>query len=522
MTVDDLKEKVVGAYRGTPAALWWSVGDREIYHYETQVGEIIGQGYNVLDDSAFSYVHAQTPGVFERIDVTGGPMTVLSRLCREAGLEFFPRVRMNSHYKVDPASPAYGRFRREHPELLIGRPGEAIAQGSLEWGIRTGLNYAFPQVRAHMAAVIIELFERFDVDGVELDFMRHPTLFRPEEAYSYRYLMTDLLVYVRRRMDEVGAARDRPLRLAVRVPPTLADAARVGLDVAEWMALGLVDIVVVGMGMIPFEMPIEQFVETARDTRCLVYGCIEAARPAVDDDVLRALAYRFWSAGASGVYLYNFFTMGPEWNRRMLNQLADPSALRLLDKRYELDDSSRLTPQGQQGIAGGPFVPDDAHFQIMSAFRNAVPPAQLPLTLQETLTDRGPTLRLEIADDLETAVADGVLGDCSLGLLLSDLMPDQELEVSINGEVVAWSSGSVSTTGWSRTQLEPVYWLRFPTQPVELDLPGVAVEFELGCPSLKQGVNALQVRLIRPDSQRKAPVVLQGVRVTIRYKRGDG
>ena len=269
MTVADLKEKVVDAYRGTPAALWWSVGDREIYHYETEVGEIIGQGYESLDDTAFSYVHAQTPGVLKRIaentrgliEATGGPMTVLSRLCRDAGLEFFPRVRMNSHYKVDSASPAYGRFRREHPELLIGRPSEAIAQGSLEWGIRTGLNYAFPQVRAHMAAVIIELFERFDVDGVELDFMRHPTLFRPEEAYSYRYLMTDLLVYVRRRMDEVGAARDRPLRLAVRVPPTLADAARVGLDVAEWMALGLVDIVVVGMGMIPFEMPIEQFVE---------------------------------------------------------------------------------------------------------------------------------------------------------------------------------------------------------------------------------------------------------------------
>ena len=33
-----------------------------------------------------------------------------------------------------------------------------------------------------MAAVICELFERFDVAGVELDFMRHPTYFRPPMA----------------------------------------------------------------------------------------------------------------------------------------------------------------------------------------------------------------------------------------------------------------------------------------------------------------------------------------------------
>ena len=282
---------------------------------------VIGDRYESLEDTSYSYVHSQTPGSLKRIventrgliETAGGPMTALTRLCREAGLEFFPRVRMNSHYKIDPSSPAYGRFRREHPDLLIGRPTETIPEGSIEWGIRTGLNYAFPQVREHMASVIIELFEQFDVDGVELDFMRHPAFFRPEEAYANRYLMTDLLTHVRGRMREVSAARGKPLELAVRVPPTLTDAARTGLDVADWMARGLVDIVVAGMGMIPFEMPLEEFVEAAPGTGCLVYGCIEAARPAVDEDVLRALASRFWSAGASGIYLYNFYTMAPEW-----------------------------------------------------------------------------------------------------------------------------------------------------------------------------------------------------------------
>ena len=38
VTVEDLREKVVGSYTGTGGALWWSVGDHEVYHYETQVG----------------------------------------------------------------------------------------------------------------------------------------------------------------------------------------------------------------------------------------------------------------------------------------------------------------------------------------------------------------------------------------------------------------------------------------------------------------------------------------------------
>ena len=39
------------------------------------------------------------------------------------------------------------------------------------------------------ADVILETIERFDVDGVELDFMRHPGYFKVEQAISNAYLM---------------------------------------------------------------------------------------------------------------------------------------------------------------------------------------------------------------------------------------------------------------------------------------------------------------------------------------------
>ena len=48
LTPEVIREKVVRSFEGTRAALWWSVGDHEVYHYETQVGEILGERYDSL------------------------------------------------------------------------------------------------------------------------------------------------------------------------------------------------------------------------------------------------------------------------------------------------------------------------------------------------------------------------------------------------------------------------------------------------------------------------------------------
>ena len=510
LSIEEIREKMVAPHEGTPAALWWSVGDHEVYHYETRVGELIGDGYQASDLSESSRRVAENTR--HLMSTCGGPLTALVDLCREADVEFFSRVRMNSHYRIDPSSPTYGRFRREHPELLIGRPGEEFPMGSMEWAVRTGLDYTFPQVREYMARIIVEQFERFDVDGVEMDFMRHPTFFRPHEAYANRYLMTDLVRYVRRRMKEVGAARGRPVELAVRVPPTLSTSATVGLDVEGWIDEGLVDVVVIGLGWIPFEMPIEEFVEAARGTGVQVYGCIEASRPAVDERVIRGMAARFWSAGVSGIYLYNFYTMSAEWKRRVLNDIADPEALRRLDKRYELDQSIRPEPLSEEDTARAFIfnIPADRYVQIKSVFRYAVPPVQLPVVLEETLADRGPVLRLDIADDLESA-------SCVLELRFQNFTPEDKLEVRLNDETLSSSTSRVSFSGWTRLRPEPEYWTRYPTQPVEETEPGASIEFDLDCPPLRQGRNQLEVRLVAQSPRQADPVVLRGVEVSITY-----
>ena len=107
------------------------------------------------------------------------------------------------------------------------------------------------EVRQHYHSIVEELVS-FGVDGVELDFFRHPAFFRREEAFTNRYLMTDFIRRCRVSLDAAGAARSPPtrLQLVLRVPDSIALCLSLGLDVGAWIDEGLVDIVAAGGGFV--------------------------------------------------------------------------------------------------------------------------------------------------------------------------------------------------------------------------------------------------------------------------------
>jgi len=498
VTAADLKAKVVDGYAGTGGALWWSTGDHEVYLYETEIGEIFGADSDALDPTSPSFVHSATPGIESQLAAnlrqliadSGGPLTALSDLCRDAGIPFFPRVRVNSHYVIDPAHPGYGSFRRENPELLIGRPGEIFPENSVQWGIRSGLDFAHAAVRDHVYRIACETFERFDVDGVELDFMRHSAFFRMEESLANAYLMTDLVARIKARLNEVSAKRGKRLQLAVRVPPTLADSKRIGLDVAHWIRAGLVDIAVVGGGFISFETPVDEFVRAAADTPCLIYGCIEATRH-MDRHFLRALALRWLTDGADGIYLYNFFSMAPEWNRQTAAEFSDLATLKKLDKRYEISPTL-------------PFSPTEGH---SAAFRHAHPSTQLPVPLPAD-ADLGPTLTIRISDEIQEVTG-------SLALRLQNLPPDDRLEVRLNSHALSWDRAQVNFDGWMRQQVATLFWANYPTYPQEQKMEGISAEYAIDDSILVQGVNEIEVQL--KSNHRANQTILTGVELSIAH-----
>ena len=499
ITPEIMHEKMIAPYEGSPVGVFlWSVGGHEVYDYETEVGERLGDGYG--DEDLDDRQRLQRDNLRWLTENHGGPVTVISRLCREAGMRFFPSVRMNEHYDIEESAPNFGRLRREHPELLIGHAGGELPPGTLEWGIRTGLNYAEAGARAHMLKILFELIDRFDIDGIELDFMRHPAFFRIEQAFAHRYLATDLVRRVRSRLDAAAASRGRRLELAVRVPPTLADSRRIGLDAGLWMREGLADILIAGGGFIPFETPVASFVEAAEGTGCRVLGCFEALSPMLNRETMRAVAARYWAAGVDGLYFFNYYSMPNEWKRKFLAELADPAKLAGRSKRYKVDSSGRELPNSQLGFS----------------FFNAIPRAPLPVRLQETVPGSGASLDIDLSGEDTAAAASAVLG------LSFDTSEDAgpggcSFSLALNGHPLDWGEGAAPAARWTDTRYD-ADWNEYPSRVAETPLEGEEqVEFAVPPSLLAAGANRVEIALEKGD-----PVWLCGVRLSIRYAGNSG
>eukprot|EP01051_Picozoa_sp_SAG22_P013555 SAG22_NODE_1532_length_4207_cov_2.263632_4_plen_251_part_00 len=246
-------EQSIGPRQGTPIDTFlWSVAGNETYKYETAAGETFGAGYDV--DSLEPRDAREVRNLKYLEDNHGGALQVHLELCRKAGMRFIPSYRMNQHYGAAEDGEPVGQsvFRRERPDLKLGAGEGELVEG-LDWGIRTGLDFTHAEVRLHHQAVLTEMVSgKYDVDGLELDFMRHPGFFKLTQGRAHGYLLTDLMVAVKAAVDARSAVRvaaGRPaLELVVRVPPTLEACVRMGLDVPTWIAENLVDIVVAGEG----------------------------------------------------------------------------------------------------------------------------------------------------------------------------------------------------------------------------------------------------------------------------------
>jgi len=174
----------------------------------------------------------------------GGDMVdVFVKRCREVGLSPFVSLRLNDSHgheftSMDPKeipSWAWHVFSPTHVEHPEWRLGEDIRN----WNDRV-LNWAIPEVRAFKFAFIQEIIENYDIDGFELDFMRHFNFFRQAETSSVQR-RTIITQFVR----DVRAVLDRTSRpgqhrwLCVRIPAQVACHDPLGIDPGAMAGAGV-------------------------------------------------------------------------------------------------------------------------------------------------------------------------------------------------------------------------------------------------------------------------------------------
>ena len=268
---------------------------------------------------------------FGQYMLQGGDMVdVFVKRCRLRKLMPFISLRLNDgHGKewvdVGPgdnipswAGHALSRFYREYPVYRIGPDLD-------DWDQRVH-NWAIPEVRAHKFAYIEELCENYDLDGFELDFMRHSSFFQVDKTTSKgrAQIMTGFVAQVRSLLDRT-AKPGQHRWLCVRVPCYLAAYDGLGLDLPAMVEAG-VDMVNLSAHYFTeqqTDLPtICQMVSDAANGRAAVYlemtHCAAIGRRMTKrgydnfgfrrttDEQFYTTAHLAYARGADGVSAFNF------------------------------------------------------------------------------------------------------------------------------------------------------------------------------------------------------------------------
>lgn len=398
------------------------------------------------------------------------PPQALAKRARELGMEYFLNLRMNdAHFAYSREGPERslfaGTFWHKHPELRIGGEGYQ----------RHLFDYSHSAVREFRLAYIREVCSKYDLDGFELDFLRHPFFFPAGEGTRRADSMTLLVREVRKILDQESGSKGKRLQLGVLVPRTLKAGLDTGLDVAAWVKEKLIDWVV-PKHYIRFNMDVavEEFLKLAAGSGVRVAPCLEQ-RQDVSDEQFRAAASRYWQAGVDSLYLYNFFNHRPhplcQQDRNILGEAGDPESIRLRDKHYF------LLPNSKSDLADEPR----------------------PLPMQLSTAAEGHSVALVIGDDLKAAAAGGYLREVTLRLGVPGITPETDVwAVHLNGSEIP-----------SHQQKCEADAVAFSERWIELNLTAG--------PYPAPGRNEVRFFLRKRNPRVKQPLELTEVELTVRY-----
>ena len=176
------------------------------------------------------------------------------------------------------------RWKTQHPQCLLGKPDDLgkypIHDPRKFW---SALNWEFPEVRDLVYRILEDVCERYDVDGLELDWFRSPMAFPPTlemKPVDPRHvaMMDDFMRRLRRMTERIGARRGRPLLIAPRLPAGVEQCRAVGFDLPIWLEQDLPDILVISGGYASAAMAptIREMVACARPFGVPVYPCFSS------------------------------------------------------------------------------------------------------------------------------------------------------------------------------------------------------------------------------------------------------
>ena len=144
-----------------------------------------------------------------------------------------------------------------------------------------------------------------------------------------------------------GQKAGHPIKLAVRVAPSIGETMEKGLDIRQWLQENLIDLLSVGIHIrIEPNMPIRQLkADLGNDLHVPLYASTDMVtyqeNEPVSEGMMRGFCMHALAQGADGVYLFNYFFN--DYNRGRYHTEPGGQTCRVHRPRMLHDFGSRKT-----------------------------------------------------------------------------------------------------------------------------------------------------------------------------------
>lgn len=367
-------------YKGTNVTRMILNGNSQKTSFPSEAGDVIykdvPQGY--FDNSPGIHLPSWFYAVKDIAEKGIDLYTEWINLLREINISPWMSMRMNDvHNAQDEHHPMHSQFYMNN---LIYR--RAMHRDE-KWEDRQ-LNYLIKEVRDYHFAILEEYFEKFDFDGIELDWMRFGNHFPVGYEDTGREVLNEFMKKTRALADKHEKIRGHKIEIAARVPVKPESAFDMGMDGVGWALNGYVDCLIPS----PFwhtsqaDIPVERWKRQVAGTSCKIAPCLEICLrqypfPKCKNEyqfntleTMRGPALSFIDRGADAIYLFNYmdeqrFAYENNSYHEIITEIGNYEIMQNGSKRFIVTFNDRQP----EGIPSDSRLPYDLQKDVFVGFR---------------------------------------------------------------------------------------------------------------------------------------------------------
>lgn len=287
----------------------------QVSMFPTKVLTWLGEKYEQKIENGIEVDYTKLHRVKHIVDIYNAmekdPYDVAVDEARKNGLTAWLTIRMNDHhYQLEPTCYAHGDmyYKAKANGWFVGETSGGVGPAAFSECFDYGVEY----IREKMFAYLCETLDKYDMDGLELDFQRSLYCFDFMNQPDCYKIMTEFMQRVRAYLKKTEEKRGHKIKLGVRLCRGIEQNKAFGFDVREWVKQGLVDMVNPAPTWISSDsgIPIAEWKKMLEGTGVELFAGIEYNLFFPVDqsmETYKAFVVQFLDAGADKIYPYNFF-----------------------------------------------------------------------------------------------------------------------------------------------------------------------------------------------------------------------